>query len=569
MNGDKDAARPTYEQALALHLNGRAGEAEQVYRAVLKLQPDHGEALHGLGVLYLQSRRAENAVSCLRQAVVASGGAPTIRNNLGVALCATRRFDEAAEVYRELVRSEPDSVPALLNLGKVLNALGAYEEAVAVLQRATALAPGDAKVLDQLSAALHGLGEAKGAMSRHDEAATQFERAIALAPNFALAHFNRGTALTYLGRKTEAAEAFARAAQLEPANPAFRRALLGVERVSSGNEHLKVLEALMAGATKLDPAEQVATHFALAKAYDETGDYSLAFDALQRANAAKRSSSRYDIERDLARFRAIAAEFTAGFLATHTDAGVPSHLPVFIIGMPRSGTTLIEQILASHPTVFGAGEQSILPDLINAGRAGRDFPADVSTLGGDEWREFGELYVERLGAIAPQAARITDKLPLNFQLVGLIRMALPHARIVHVTRDPMDTCFSCYSILFDDDLDFTCDLTDLGRYYRGYRDLMDHWRSVLPRGAMLEIRYESLVVNLESEARRLIEYCGLNWDARCLAFHETTRPVETASALQVRQPMYSTSVGRAVHYAPWLEPLRRALGDALERSNAG
>ena len=198
--------------------------------------------------------------------------------------------------------------------------------------------------------------------------------------------------------------------------------------------------------------------------------------------------------------------------------------------------------------------------------AGPDFPAAVGALDAEVWNAIGAAYMHRLRALAPDAARITDKLPLNFQLIGLIRLALPKARIVHVVRNPLDTCFSCYSILFEDPaLDFSCDLADLGHYYRGYESLMAHWRAVLPAGVILEIRYENLVGDFEAEARRLVDFCGLDWDARCLKFYETVRPVETASAVQVRQPLYRKSVDRAARYAPWLEPLKRALVGDGER----
>ena len=624
MTDDKGAAGPafTYETATALHMQGRAGEAERAYEAFLKSHPDHGEALHGLGVLCLQSGRPEKAVAHLRRAVEVSGGSATIRNNLGVALCAARRFSEAAEVYREAIRLEPGSVSALANLGKILNHLCAFEEALEVLQRAAGLAPNDAQIRNQLAialtgcgrpeealphfeqavvlapgqsdfhcdlgavllklkhpqqaadcyrralslapnspAALCGLGEAAGGLGLHEKAVPCFERAVALAPDFALAHYNHGTALAYLGRKAEAKKAFARAVELEPGNHAFHSALIGLEKTAADSEHLKALEAQAADADRLDKNDRIALHFTLAKAYDDTGDYARAFEQLQRGNAAKRG--RYDVQRDLARFRAIAQAFPAEFLAARAGQGAPAEAPVFIIGMPRSGTTLVEQILASHSVVFGAGEQPILPDFINAGRAGRDFPAAVDTLAEGEWRSLGEAYAKALRALSPQAARITDKLPLNFQLAGLIHITLPKARIIHVRRDPLDTCFSCYSILFDDDLDFAYNLEDLGRYYRGYQGLMEHWQTVLPAGAMLEVQYEKLVADLEPEARRLIDFCGLAWDERCLKFHETVRPVETASMHQVRQPLYRTSVGRAARYAPWLEPLQRALaGDA-------
>jgi tetratricopeptide (TPR) repeat protein len=471
-----------YQAAVALHMQGRAAEAEAAYLRVLKNEPCHGEALRGLSELYLQTGRAEAAIACLRPAAAAT--------------------------------------------------------------------PSDA-------ALWCSLGEALGTMQRHDEAAECFARAAQLAPDFALAHFNRGTALFYLGRAAEAADAFSQAVALDPQDLAFRRALLGVEKVKPGNIHLKMLEAVRVD--RLPPSERIALHFALAKAYDDIGDYARAFAELAEGNAGKRYFSRYNLTSDLARFEAIAAAFTADFLASHSGLGISSDVPVFVIGMPRSGTSLVEQILASHPDIFGAGERDILPKFVNEGRAGRAFPAGIGDLDDAAWMRLGEAYVQSLRALAPDAVRITDKLPLNFHLVGLIRIAMPRARIVHVSRDPLDTCFSCYSVLFEDDLDFTCDLTDLARYYHGYRRLMDHWRAVLPPGTMLEVQYENLVADLEGEARRLIDFCGVAWDERCLQFHQTNRPVQTASALQVRQPLYASSIGRAAHYEPWLAPLRQLL----------
>ncbi len=332
-----------------------------------------------------------------------------------------------------------------------------------------------------------------------------------------------------------------------------------MRKATADSAHIKALEAMAADSDRLDGHTAMELQFTLAKAYDDVGDFARAMEALERGNAARRRLEPYDVHQDLDRFRAIAAAFTAGLLAAHAGAGDPTEVPVFVIGMPRSGTTLVEQILASHPDVFGAGELGVLPDLIGSGRAGADFPASVGALDAAAWRSMGQTYVEAVRGKAPQAVRITDKLPLNFQLVGLIRLALPKARIVHVMRDPLDTCFSCYFTLFANGLGFSYDLSDLGRYYCGYQALMAHWRAVLPEDAMLEIRYEKLVADLEGEARRLIGYCGLRWDARCLEFHRTVRPVETASTLQVRRPLFRTSVGRAQSYRPWLAPLERAL----------
>jgi tetratricopeptide (TPR) repeat protein len=628
MAGEIGAAddKSPFQEALALHQAGHAIEAERTYLAVLQSDPGHREALHGLGVLCLQSGRPNAAIAYLQKAAAASGSTATIRNDLGVALCTAGRYAEAAEVYRELIRANPNDVSSHVNLGKLLNFTGAYPKALEVLKNAVRLAPDHAQAHNQLAMALAecrfpdealahferaaaidpkrsdyfcdwgsillrlgrpqqaadcfrralalasgspaswcGLGEALGGLDRHAEAISCFEHAIALAPDFALAHYNRGTALAYLGRLAEAEKAFARAAELAPDNPAFRSAPIGLRKTAADNGNLKALEAMEASAGDLDANEEAALHFTLAKAYDDAGDCARAFEQLRHGNAARRSRSGYDIRRDLDRFRAIAEAFTADIIAAGAGERLLSELPVFVIGMPRSGTTLVEQIIASHSDAFGAGEQGILPGLVNAGLAGRAFPAAIGALDREAWLKLGAAYAERLRALSPSAARITDKLPLNFQLAGLIRLALPGARIVHVVRDPLDTCFSCYSTLFEDgDLDFTCDLTDLGRYYRGYMGMMDHWRAVLPQGAMLEVRYEKLVENLEPEARRLIGYCGLDWNERCLKFHETVRPVQTASALQVRQPLYNTSVGRASRYAQWLEPLRLALAGGAE-----
>jgi hypothetical protein len=249
-------------------------------------------------------------------------------------------------------------------------------------------------------------------------------------------------------------------------------------------------------------------------------------------------------------------------MAAKAGQGHPSEVPVFIVGMPRSGTTLVEQVLASHPAVFGAGEQAILPYLVNAGQAGEDFPSGAGSLSGDDWHRLGETYAAKLCALAPQAKRITDKMPGNFLYAGMIHLALPKARIVHVRRDPLDTCFSCFSRLFDGNLNYAYDLAELGRYFGAYDALMVHWRRALPEEAMLEVRYEDLVEDLEPQARRIVAYCGLEWDELCLAFHQTKRTVRTASAFQVRRPLCRSAIGRAAHYSAWLEPLRAALGPA-------
>ncbi len=233
--------------------------------------------------------------------------------------------------------------------------------------------------------------------------------------------------------------------------------------------------------------------------------------------------------------------------------------------MPRSGSTLVEQILASHPAVHGAGELRNLALRANSIRDDEGlpipYPQCVGHLDTDALRHMGRDYLVDLPSRPKGKTRITDKTPLNFLFVGLIRLILPHAKIIHTTRDPLDTCLSCFSTLFSFGQGYSYDLAELGRYHRHYRELMDHWRSLLPADAMLDVRYEDVVEDLEPQARRLLDYCGLPWDDRCLSFHQNQRPVMTGSSVQVRQPVYGRSVGRSRRYAAELAPLVAELGD--------
>jgi hypothetical protein len=277
----------------------------------------------------------------------------------------------------------------------------------------------------------------------------------------------------------------------------------------------------------------------------------------------KRQQITYDETKTLALFDRIRATFTGEVLRDKRNAGDHSHTPVFVVGMPRSGTTLIEQILASHPKVFGAGEIRDFGRLMATLHAadGSEFPEFVGRLTTDQIRALGATYIQAIRPLAPSAERIVDKMPSNFHNVGLIYLALPNARIIHARRDPRDIALSAFQSCFIDGHEFTYDLAELGRYIRAYEMLMQHWQRVLPQHAILEVQYEKLVDRLDDEARRIIDFCRLDWDDACLSFHKTQRPVHTASVNQVRQPIYRSSVGRWRHYEPFLQPLLDALTD--------
>lgn len=286
-------------------------------------------------------------------------------------------------------------------------------------------------------------------------------------------------------------------------------------------------------------------------------------------NTLKRRRIAYDEAADLTLFDRVSAVFSPELMRSRASLGNPSERPIFIVGMMRSGSTLVEQILASHPDVFAAGER---PDFNEAYRAVRrtlelraSYPDTVPLLSDAEIRRVGDEYLSRIERAGGGAAlRITDKMPGNFSAIGLIRLALPNARIIHTVRDPIDTCLSCFSTLFSDNQPFTYDLGELGRYYRAYAQLMGHWRRILPGGSFLDVQYEELVADFENQVRRILDYCGLAWSDACLSFHATDRPVRTASQVQVRRPIYRSSVGRWRPDEATLRPLLDGLGNDIE-----
>ncbi|HEY1784554.1 MAG TPA: sulfotransferase, partial [Pirellulales bacterium] len=326
-----------------------------------------------------------------------------------------------------------------------------------------------------------------------------------------------------------------------------------------GDPDLAALESLLANAGRLPAGKTLFVHFAISKALEDIGDHGRAFEHLLQGNALKRRGIEYHGPAYQRTFRLAAEAFNSQLLARFSGVGDPSPAPIFVLGMPRSGSTLVEQILASHPLIQAGGELPNLDRVLKAVSISGGQPVPISACVGrfdaDDFRRLGEAYRASLPILAEGRQRITDKAPGNFLHVGLIRMILPNARIIHTMRDPVETCVSCFSRLFPSGQPFSYDLAELGRYYRWYHELMAHWRGVLPAGAMLDVSYEDVVERLEEQARRLIEFCGLPWDDRCLNFHRHSRPIATASNVQVRRPLYRSSLARWHRYKAYLQPL--------------
>ncbi len=385
------------------------------------------------------------------------------------------------------------------------------------------------------------------------------DAALAIEAGMADALRQRGQVLFALGRTEEARASLERALGADPRDAAAYRLLGAVKRFSADDPFLATMERLLEAPDTLATEAQTDLHFALAKAYGDIGQPMRMFQHLVRGNALKRKQIDYDEAAVLSVLARISETFTPDLMRRMAENGDPSAQPIFIVGMPRSGTTLVEQILAAHPAVQAGGERQDFAMALAATVPG-NYPEIVPAMAPGRLAALGAAYLSRIADALPAAERFTDKLPSNYIFAGLIHLALPNARIIHTKRDPLDTCLSCFSILFAGQQKFAYDLGELGRYFRAYEALMAHWCSVLPAEVMLDVQYEDMVADTERLARRIVAHCGLPWDDACLRFHEVQRPVLTASAAQVRQPIYRNSVGRSRAYEQELGPLIEALG---------
>ena len=571
---------------------GQPAEAVRSYGQAVALAPGHPQTLAGLANALRQDGQLDAALECSQHALAIDAREPLAHNNAGVILAARGERARAITHFRAALAASPKYTEAFSNLGSALWEEGLRHEALDAFGQAAALAPGRAESQCTLGYALLQL-------RRTAEAVERFRRALGLEAGHTRARLGLAAALRVLGQHAEAETEVRAALAREPANAPVL-ALLG-ELVSDRGDFEQArqlfTQALAAdpkcamayaglaahgrmtvadqdwlrGAQALvesgpAPAEELPVRYALGKYFDDIGDHEQAFASFRAANElARRLYPRYDragltnlVERMIAR---CGAEFLA---CAHAGAA-SSDRPVFIIGMPRSGTSLAEQILASHPQVFGAGEIRFWERVLGAARGwdGEDVEGQVIR------EQLAADYLERLGAGAGTARRVIDKLPGNFLYAGAIHALFPRARFIHMQRHPLDTCLSVYFQNFFNSTPFAHDLEDLGHYYGQYLRLMTHWRQVLPAGTLLEVPYEGLVEDAEGWTRKMLAFIGLEFDPRCLEFHRTERVVITASKWQVRQQVSASSIGRWRHYEKHLQPLRALLEPARQDAAGG
>jgi tetratricopeptide (TPR) repeat protein len=507
-------------EGLTHHQAGRSSAARQAYEQVLALVPMQADALNLLGVLCAQEGQPEAAIHLLTRAVAARPKDGDILNNLGRFLLETWRFEEARDPLERAVALQPHDVNARYNLAGVLRQLGEPERA---LELWTGVLAEDAHVRSTRMGIIEILSE----QGRFEEAEQAARETIEAVPEVSAAYL-----------------CLARIRRFDADDDGF----------------LQTIERRI----PLAPtgADEALLRFAAGKVCEDLKLYDRAFEHFAAANG--KAHGEFDVGRAETARRAQSWVFTEAFFRERQGWGFDSELPVFIVGMPRSGTSLVEQMLAAHPEVCGLGE---ITAFERAARLSGDisptdepYPLSVADLTRFGAEMLGRRYVTAVGRRAgARVRRITDKTPHNFEHLGLIALTLPKAKIIHCRRDPMDTCLSCWTTPFADPHAFNRSFADLGLYYWGYRKLMDHWRQVLPI-EVLELDYEALVRTPEAEARRMLEFLRLDWAPQVLEFHQHRRSVRAPALWQVRQPLYASSVGRWRRYATHLDALHEALG---------
>jgi len=498
--------------------NGQPKEAAQIYNSILASQPEHYAANYSLGMLCHEAGRNDLAIPLIRKSV----------------------------------EIRPEISAGLINLGMLLRDEGLLTDSRINLERALVLEPDNATAHVTLGLLLIDLGELELALR-------EIEHALKLEPDNPLTLARLGMLQQIRGETDAAAGCYRKVIELTPGNGTAHRSLAFLQKQQVYNDDIRRMEESFA-APDTSRKDRMLIGNALGKAFDDLGQYDRAFEYLSTTNRLQRKSFDYSIEKQKAFFKRHKQGLDRVFLEHCKDHMADDTTPIFVVGMPRSGTSLVEQILASHPLVYGAGEVEYSKVLVDAvqGCTQKPFPESISGVPPEILRKAAQAYIEKLTLNSGAARRVVDKLPHNFLRIGLFAAVMPNAKIILCERHPMDNCLSIYQHMFGPAHAYATDLSDLGHYYRLYQDLMAWWEEILP-GHMYLANYELMVSDTENQVRKLLDNCGLPFDEACLSFHQTRRQVKTPSASQVRQPVYTDSRERWLNYEKHLGPLRVAL----------
>ncbi len=530
---------------------GRYEEAVASYSDALRLKPDYADAHNNLGNVLMDMGKPEDAITSFARAIQYKPGLAQAHNNIGSALRALGRYDEAVHNFAKAIQINPGYANAYTGLGNAFNDQGLHRQAIDSISRGIQLNPGSAAAHNDLGNALSDLG-------RHEEAVKSYHAALKINPEFAEVHSNLGNALCEFGDYEAAVASYNEALRLKPEFAEAHNNLSKNKKYTDDDpQFAQMLERL--ANPDISKNERMYLSFALGKVYEDIGNVDQSFEFLLQGNRLRKAELGYDIRSDEAHFEQIKSLFRGEDLPAPSDeelAAGSTKQPIFIVGMPRSGTTLAEQILASHSQVFGAGELQTVGRVLTpvlrkmAVTRNKEISADVIANLKDSY--LGEI--EGMGDAEPF---ITDKMPANFRWIGFLLAAIPKAKIINLQRDPAASCWSMFKLLFSGN-GYTNDLVDLAEYYLLYNDLMEFWRQKFPQ-RIYDLNYEALTEDQEKETRRLLEYCGLSWEEQCLEFHKTKRTVRTPSGKQVRKKMYTGSSSAWRQYEAHLQPMLSVL----------
>jgi tetratricopeptide (TPR) repeat protein len=550
-----------YNRGNTLYCLERYQEAVDSFNKALAQRPNHANTCVNLGNAFNKLKQYDAALTNYIKALNLNPDDPGILNNLGLALINLKRCKEAVSYLNKAISLQPGYTDAYLNLAIALEELGRKEEALNNCDTVIALQPERADAHCRRGQILRGL-------MRHEEAKSNYQAAIALQPRLAAAHFGLGTLLMETGDNEAATASLLNAIEVDPECVSVFLNLAMLNRYEGDAALFGQLASLYAKRDAKSREDRIILDFAMGKAQEELEHYDEAFSAYEEGNSLYHADHPFAESDEESLLDSTTRLFTHELfeecrtLADALPAPENDRVPVFIVGMPRSGTTLIEQILASHQAVYGAGELEAVNEASGQAQAflqnapGTSMQDTLLRL-----HEIGQDLMARVWEQASDARFVTDKMPGNFRTLGLIHLMLPQAKIIHAMREPMDTCFSCYATNFNKGHHYSYDQGTLGRYYQRYRRMMEHWHGVLPADKIFDLRYEEIVADPEHHVRQLLEFLGLPWDPACLKFYENRRTVSTASVNQVRKPLYSSSVARWKRFEKHLGPLKDSLGE--------
>ena len=555
---------PTLERAhlytgKALALLGRGKEADVAFEKSFELNPVRKTL--AIAAEHQKAGRLKEAKALYREVLQVNPENVDALRMMGAAALSEGRIDEAERYFRKAVSHAPDFVGAIIDHGQALKEQNRFEEAIGCFHNAIEIEPGRVK-------AHFLLGSTLSPSALTYEAIEAFQHTLKLRPDHVGAQLGLGHVLKTVGRQDEAVSAYRECIRLRPNNGASYWSLANLKTYRLNSDDIQEMKAQLDDGDP-DKESEVNFLFALAKATEDRGDFDAAWQYYEKGNSERRMMEYYDpVNAEDIHDRVIEV-FDQGFLSEHGGQGHADPAPIFVIGLPRSGSTLIEQILASHSQVEGTSELPYIAHAtgsLNLNRAdGVNYPEAVRELGPDHFISLGKGYLRAAQMHRTEGApRFIDKMPNNFPSVGLIHLILPNAKIIDARRHPLDSCLSCYRQLFARGQPFTYDLTDIGEYFLEYQRLMDHWHEVLP-GRVLTVQYEDVVQDVENQVQRLLDYCELPWEDSCVRFFETDRPVRTASSEQVRQPVHTKSVNFWRNFEDKLDELKTVLEPVRDR----